>query len=224
MLSSTQGKNLNRYVPDYVLFDLETTGISCTSDDVIEISAVKVRDGQLVDSFSSLVNPGRPIPYAASQVNNITDDMVADAPTMEEILPAFLSFFGDDVLVGHNIERFDLRFLNRDCMVRFGRVPGNDYVDTLRFARCRLAGLPSYRLTALAEHYSLSTFGAHRALNDCRMNQQVFELLAREPETNGMAEKLCPRCGAPLAQRRGRFGAFYGCTAYPACRYTENIP
>ena len=224
MLSSTQGKNLNRYVPDYVLFDLETTGISCTSDDVIEISAVKVRDGQLVDSFSSLVNPGRPIPYAASQVNNITDDMVADAPTMEEILPAFLSFFGDDVLVGHNIERFDLRFLNRDCMVRFGRVPGNDYVDTLRFARCRLAGLPSYRLTALAEHYSLSTFGAHRALNDCRMNQQVFELLAREPETNGAAEKICPRCGAPLAQRRGRFGTFYGCTAYPACRYTENIP
>lgn len=222
MLAYTQGKSLNCYVPDYVLFDLETTGISCNSDDVIEISAVKVRQGTIVDSFSTLVNPGRPIPYGASQVNNITDDMVKDAPTMEEILPEFLKFFGDDVLVGHNIERFDLKFLVRDCQTRFGKVPGNDYVDTLRFARCRLAGLPSYRLTALAEHYSLSTFGAHRALNDCKMNQQVFELLAREPE--GLPPKCCPRCGAPMAKRRGKFGSFYGCTAYPACRYTEDIP
>ena len=142
---------------------------------------------------------------------------------MEEILPVFLNFFGDDVLVGHNIERFDLKFLVRDCRTRFGLVPGNDYVDTLRFARCRLAGLPTYRLTALAEHYGLSTMGAHRALNDCRMNQQVFELLAREPEADSAPEKLCPLCGAPLAKRRGRFGAFYGCTGYPQCRYTENI-
>lgn len=109
MLASAQGKNLNRYVPDYVLFDLETTGISCNCDEVIEISAVKVRSGTIADSFSSLVNPGRPIPWGASQVNNITDEMVSDAPTMEEILPVFLNFFGDDVLVGHNIERFDLK-------------------------------------------------------------------------------------------------------------------
>ena len=177
MLASAQGKNLNRYVPDYVLFDLETTGISCNCDEVIEISAVKVRSGTIVDSFSSLVNPGRPIPWGAS----------------------------------------------RDCRTRFGLVPGNDYVDTLRFARCRLAGLPTYRLTALAEHYGLPTMGAHRALNDCRMNQQVFELLAREPEAESAPEKLCPLCGAPLAKRRGRFGAFYGCTGYPQCRYTENI-
>ena len=72
---------------DYVVFDLETTGISCNCDEVIEISAVKVRSGTIVDSFSSLVNPGRPIPWGASQVNNITDGMVSDAPTMEEILP-----------------------------------------------------------------------------------------------------------------------------------------
>ena len=179
MLASAQGKNLNRYVPDYVLFDLETTGISCNCDEVIEISAVKVRSGTIVDSFSSLVNPGRPIPWGASQVNNITDEMVSDAPTMEEILPVFLNFFGDDVLVGHNIERFDLKFLVRDCRTRFGLVPGNDYVDTLRFAR--------------------------------------------EPETDSAPEKFCPLCGAPLAKRRGRFGAFYGCTGYPQCRYTENI-
>ena len=220
MLTTQKGKNIATYIENYVLFDLETTGISCHSDDVIEISALRVRDGRVTDSFSSLVNPGRPIPWAASRVNNITDDMVAGEPTMEEILPEFLDFVGEDVLAGHNIAKFDLNFLYRDSMTRFGLLPGNDYVDTLLFARQSLPGLRSYALTALAEHYGLTTQGAHRALNDCRMNQQVFELLAREPKRE---TKRCPRCGQPIALRKGRFGEFYGCTGYPGCRYTENV-
>lgn len=220
MLTTQKGRNIDSYIENYVLFDLETTGISWRSDDVIEISALRVRNGQVTECFSSLVDPGRPIPWAASRVNNITDDMVAGEPTMEEILPQFLEFVGEDVLAGHNIARFDLNFLYRDAMVRFGLLPGNDYVDTLLFARQSLPGLPSYALTALAEHYGLTTQGAHRALNDCRMNQQIFERLAREPRR---AAKRCPRCGQPLALRKGRFGAFYGCTGYPGCRYTENV-
>ena len=220
MLTTQKGRNIDSYIENYVLFDLETTGISCRSDDVIEISALRVRNGQVTECFSSLVDPGRPIPWAASRVNNITDDMVAGEPTMEEILPQFLEFVGEDVLAGHNIARFDLNFLYRDSMVRFGLLPGNDYVDTLLFARQSLPGLPSYALTALAEHYGLTTQGAHRALNDCRMNQQIFERLAREPRR---AAKRCPRCGQPMALRKGRFGAFYGCTGYPVCRYTENV-
>ena len=220
MLTTQKGRNIDSYIENYVLFDLETTGISCRSDDVIEISALRVRNGQVTECFSSLVDPGRPIPWAASRVNNITDDMVAGEPTMEEILPQFLEFVGEDVLAGHNIARFDLNFLYRDSMVRFGLLPGNDYVDTLLFARQSLPGLPSYALTALAEHYGLTTQGAHRALNDCRMNQQIFERLAREPRREA---KGCPRCGEPMALRKGRFGAFYGCTGYPGCRYTENV-
>ena len=220
MLTTKKGRNIGSYIGNYVLFDLETTGISCHSDDIIEISALRVRNGQVTESFSSLVNPGRPIPWAASRVNNITDDLVAGEPTMEEILPKFLDFVGEDVLVGHNIAKFDLNFLYRDSMIRFGLLPGNDYVDTLLFARQSLPGLQSYALTALAEHYGLTTQGAHRALNDCRMNQQVFELLAREPKRE---VKRCPRCGLPMALRKGRFGEFYGCTGYPGCRYTEDI-
>lgn len=220
MLTTQKGRNIDSYIENYVLFDLETTGISCHSDDIIEISALRVRGGKVSESFSSLVNPGRPIPWAASRVNNITDDMVAGEPTVEEILPEFLDFVGEDVLVGHNIAKFDLNFLYRDAMTRFGLLPGNDYVDTLLFARQHLPGLRSYALTALAEHYGLTTQGAHRALNDCRMNQQVFELLAREPRRE---VRRCPRCGLPMALRKGRFGEFYGCTGYPGCRYTENI-
>ena len=91
MLGNSKGKQICQYVPDYVLYDLETTGTSSTYDEVIEISAVKVRNGNIVDEFSELVNPGRLIPYADSMVNNISDDMVAGAPSFAEVLPWFLA-------------------------------------------------------------------------------------------------------------------------------------
>lgn len=223
MLCDSLGNCLANYVPDYVLFDLETTGISCNYDEILEISAVKVRGGIVAAEYSTLVNPGRPIPYQASMVNHITDDMVSDCPALPDVLPSFLEFIGEDVLVGHNIAAFDMKFLWRDCRKYLGKIPGNDYVDTLRFARAQLAGMPNYRLTTLAEHYGLSTCGAHRALNDCRMNQQVFELLAREQPVPQEPVGICPRCGAPLKKRRGKFGEFLGCTGYPACRYTADL-
>ena len=178
MLGNTTGRLINKYVPDYVLFDLETTGTSSNYDKVIEISAVKVQSGVIVDEFSQLVNPGRPIPFAASMVNHITDDMVAEAPEFEEILQAFMDFVGDSILVGHNIHSFDMKFICRDAMRFWGQTVGNDYIDTLPFARVRLRGLRHHTLTSLAEYYGINTDGAHRALNDCRMNQQIFEYLA----------------------------------------------
>ena len=135
MLGKSRGKEIRRYVKDYVLFDLETTGISCNYDEVIEISAVKVRNGVIVDQFSELVNPGRPIPVAASMVNNISDAMVAKAPSFIEVLPSFISFIGDDVLVGHNIHCFDMKFIYRDCEKYFSQTLSNDYVDTLKMAK-----------------------------------------------------------------------------------------
>lgn len=226
MLGNTKGKLINKYVPDYVLFDLETTGISCNYDEVIEISAVKVRGGRIVEEFNELVNPGRPIPYAASAVNNISDAMVADAPPFREILPGFLEFAGNDVLAGHNIHSFDMKFLYRDCERFFHQALTNDYVDTLKLARLCYPKLRHHRLGDMAELYGISTEGAHRALSDCRMNQQVFERLAKELGKIGgskTAMKMCPNCGQPLMKRNGRYGEFWGCTGYPACRYTENI-
>lgn len=115
MLGNARGKRLYDYMSDYVVFDLETTGTSCNSDEVIEISAIKVKDGEVVDEFTSLVNPERPIPFYASQVNGITDDMVIDAPTFDIVLREFLEFTGDAVLVGHNIHSFDMKFIYRDA-------------------------------------------------------------------------------------------------------------
>lgn len=180
MLGNKRGRLLNKYTPDYVVFDLETTGISPENDAVIEISAVKVKNGEVVEEFSTLVNPKRPIPYGARRVNGITDEMVADAPLFVDVLRDFLAFAGDDVLVGHNIHSFDMKFLYRDARKFYGRLPDNDYVDTLMMARKQLPNLPHHRLVDLAKYYHISSKGAHRALNDCHMNQKVFERMAAE--------------------------------------------
>ena len=217
-----RGKQRTEYLADYVVFDLETTGTSCESDQVVEIAAIKVINGQITEEFSTLVNPGRPIPYYASQVNGITDDMVEDAPKFHTVLAEFLEFVGDLPLVGHNIHTFDLRFIYRDCMVFFGTIPANDYVDTLTIARIGLSDMKHHTLSDLAIHYGIPTNGAHRALADCRMNQAVYEKLGELMKNNPDLIKKCPRCGNILIKRHGKFGAFWGCSGYPSCKYTHN--
>ena len=228
MLGNTQGKLLNEYIEDYVVFDLETTGVSPYNDEVIEISAVKARKGKVVEEFSELVNPKRTIPFAASRVNNITDDMVSDALFFDEVLRNFLKFVGEDVLVGHNIQSFDMKFIYRDCERYFHQLITNDYVDTLILAKRCFPEWRHRRLGDLADYYGISTQGAHRALADCRMNQRVFELLGKEMNTEKKKTldsnvKTCPLCNLPLKKRNGRYGEFWGCTGFPNCRYTENI-
>ena len=227
MLENKRGRQLYIYTPDYVLFDLETTGISCMTDEVIEISAVKVRGGNVTDEFSELVNPGRPIPYAASLVNHTTDEMVEEAPYFEQVLERFLAFIEDDILVGHNIGSFDMQFLYRDCERYLGQVLANDYIDTLSLAKTVFPSWRHRRLSDLAEYYGISTMGAHRALADCRMNQKVYENLGKELEALSRkgtdSIKICPKCQMPMKKRNGRYGEFWGCTGFPKCRYTENI-
>lgn len=180
MLSNHSGKLLKQYVKDYVVFDLETTGISCKTDDVIEISAIKVMDEKVVGEFSTLVNPGRPIPPRASAVNGIYDDMVMEAPSFEEALRDFIDFIEEYPLVGHNIYNFDMKFLYRDCQKYFGKTIDNDYIDTLKLSWVHLKELPKHRLVDVAAHYKIDSKGAHRALNDCRMNQLVFYCMGRD--------------------------------------------
>ena len=223
MLGLRTGDKLDKYVSDYTVFDLETTGVSPQTDKVIEISAIKVRNGKAVGEFSSLVNPMRSIPYGATRVNGITDEMVADKPVFEKVLGDFLDFIEDDILVGHNIHDFDMKFIHRDCEAFFRMFLGNDYIDTLPLARKCLPQLGHHRLTDLALYYKISINGAHRALNDCRMNQLVFERLGAELKNGTTATKICPRCGGSLKLRNGKFGSFLGCSSYPDCRYTENI-
>lgn len=214
------GKQLANYVPDYVVFDLETTGLSWQQDDIIEISAVRVKKGKVEDSFTTLVNPGRKIPWQATRVNGITDEMAANAPELSAVFANFLAFVGENVLVGHNIQAFDLKFIYAASERLFGKTVENDYIDTLYMARQCLPQLSHYKLVDLAAYFNISAQGAHRALNDCLMNQKCFEKMGAM--TQGRIPE-CPKCKGALIQRKGRFGAFFGCVNYPSCRYTRNI-
>lgn len=221
MTAYKTGKRIAAYVPDYVVFDLETTGTSCMTDSIIEISAVKVNHKEIIDTFSTLVNPQCRIPYYATRVNGITDEMVEDAPLLVEVLPQFLEFIDDYVLVGHNIQSFDLKFIYKAAQELLGREVANDYLDTLYMARQCLTGLSHHKLTDLAQYFQIDIKGAHRALQDCMMNQQCYEKMA------GLQKEikldLCPVCGGELRRRSGRYGEFFGCSNFPSCRYTRNI-
>ena len=216
-----RGRKREGYIADYVVFDFETTGVSTYRDEIIEISALKVKEHQVVETFSQLVNPGRPVPPGASAINGITDDMVKDAPYLGQLLPEFMEFIGQEVLIGHNIRAFDLLFLNRAAVELMSKEVCNDYIDTLYLARTCLPELPHHRLTDLAAYFQISTEGAHRALKDCMMNQICYEQMGKMLEKRRVL--TCPKCGGELYRRNGKFGPFYGCSNYPACRYTKNI-
>lgn len=227
-MNTSGGKRLNQYVKDYTVFDLETTGLNPETDEIIEISALRVRSGNVIEEFTALVNPGRPIPYSATRINGITDQMVENAPSLRQTLPDFLAFIGKDILVGHNIHSFDLNFLRNGARRTTKQHIENDYVDTLSLAKICLPQLHRHRLTDLAAYFHIAAAGAHRALNDCVMNQLCYEKLgtlleqAAENTASGQALPTCPRCGNVLIKRNGKFGAFWGCSGFPSCRYTQN--
>jgi len=217
--------NIDTPLSDYILFDLETTGLSTENDQVVEISALKITCGEITDEFSTLVNPGIHIPYQASSINGITDEMVKDAPDMEHALKDFISFIGNSILVGHNIKRFDMGFIQRDAVRYFGKQITNDYVDTLTLSRKYLPELCSHSLGYLADHYDVSYEGAHRALADCHINKKVYDCLKKEIENPSEAVKqmrTCPVCGNIMKKRNGKYGEFWGCAGFPDCRFTQD--
>lgn len=220
-----KGRRLSRYVADYVVFDLETTGIRQNLDRIIEISAVKVRGHKVTEQYTTLVDPQMHIPRAATAVNGITDEMVKDAPQTEEAVLGFLDFVGNDILVGHNIHTFDTNFIYDAAMEICGAEVGNDYIDTLYLARKCLPQLSHHKLSDVSEHFHISTAGAHRALNDCIMNQKCYEELGKiwEKTMQAQPDIRCPQCGAEMIKRKGKYGEFYGCSDFPRCRGTRKL-
>ena len=128
----------------FVVFDIETTGFSPVRNNITEIGAVKVKNGQIVDRFSTFVNPREPIPYNIVKLTNITDDMVKDAPVIEDVLPQFRDFVDDSILVAHNA-RFDTSFIF-EFASRQNIVFDDTFVDTVELARDLLPHLPKYKL------------------------------------------------------------------------------
>lgn len=167
-------------VNDYVVFDLETTGLSVVHDDIIEIGAVKICNGKIHSRFHSLVNPRRPLFPYITEITGITQDMVEKAPTVDNVLPSFLNFIGHSILVGHNIASFDIAFIEA-CLQRS---ISNKVIDTLRLSMVCYPDFKSYKLDYLASAFGVEIINSHRALDDAITNYHVFEVIKRECQRN----------------------------------------
>ncbi|MBR3635099.1 MAG: PolC-type DNA polymerase III, partial [Lachnospiraceae bacterium] len=169
VVTNSKGQEISS---SFVVFDIETTGFSPVRNNITEIGAVKVKDGQIIDRFSTFVNPKEPIPYRIVKLTNITDDMVKDAPPIEEVLPKFAQFVNGSILVAHNA-RFDTSFIF-EFASRLGLVFDDTFVDTLELARDLLPHLPKYKLDVVCNDLGVSLEGHHRAVNDAEATAECF--------------------------------------------------
>ena len=148
----------------FMVFDIETTGLSKDRDKIIEIGAVKISGGKIIDTFSSFVNPKRPLPQEIVALTNITDDMLKGAPLIEDILPDFLDFAGNSVLVAHNAG-FDMGFI-RVAAKSIQRTISNTVLDTVELSRTMFPELPKHKLNIMAKHLGITLENHHRAVDD----------------------------------------------------------
>ncbi len=189
MLAAVTGNSRMSLGGEYIVFDLETTGLSAATESITEIGAVRLVNGEITEQFSTFVNPQRSIPYEITKLTGITDEMVESAPEEADALEAFYRFCGADdaVLVAHNAE-FDASFL-KAAAKRSDKPFRFTYVDTLVMARSLYKGLKSYKLAKVAEHLSIPPFNGHRAGDDAGALALIFakmlaELRGEQPEAD----------------------------------------
>ncbi len=180
-------------IQDYVCLDLETTGLDPKTDKIIEIGAVKVKNGEIVDTFQSFVNPGRLLTEKVIELTGICDEDLKDALPIEEVLPKFLDFSGEECFLGHSV-LFDYSFMKKAVVNMDGK---NKYekegIDTLKIARKYLSTLESRRLSYLCTYYKIEQ-KAHRALEDAVATHKLYQKLAKdfykEGEKDFLPQKL----------------------------------
>src|SRR6267154_1981098 len=157
----------------YVVVDVETTGATPGRDRITEIAAYKISGGQIIDEFTTLINPQRPISPYIVKLTGITDEMVADAPLFSSVYPTVVDFFGDAVFVAHNAP-FDWGFINREIERVTSRGLANLRLCTVQMARRCVPGLVNYKLHTVADHFSIEIVDRHRAAGDAFATAKVF--------------------------------------------------
>ncbi|WP_372451224.1 PolC-type DNA polymerase III [Clostridium estertheticum] len=156
----------------FVVFDLETTGLSSENDKIIEIGALKIENGKIVDRFSEFVNPGIDIPYKIIELTGITNDNVSDAASIEDVLPKFLEFTKDSVLVAHNSD-FDASFIKKNSQ-RLGLKFENAIMDTIPLAKYLLKDLKTFKLNTVAKYLGITLENHHRAVDDAKATADIL--------------------------------------------------
>lgn len=213
---------------DYTVLDLETTGLDPKKEKIIEIGAARIRGGKVAATYRTMLQPGRELPSRITELTGITPQMLQGQPYIEEVLPAFMEFLGDDVLMGHRV-LFDYSFAKR-AAVNAGLPFEKRGVDTLKLARICLPELPSKRLSDLCVRFGIVSH-AHRALNDALAAHELYQRLCAgfrqaadcEPEPLHYAVKKEGPITPAQKQRLKRMEAYYRITLpYEIDRLTKN--
>ena len=242
-VNDTAGAIYGSYNRDFdaetIVFDIETTGLSVQNCKITEIGAVKIRDGEIIDTFNTFVNPEVPIPEEIVELTSITDEMVADAPKIDEALKSFFDFVGggDKLLVAHNAN-FDtgfIRYAAEECGMEFG----NPYLDTVALSRYINPDLKKHKLDSLAEYYHLGDFNHHRACDDAAMLAAIyfkmiasmreqdiksFEQLKRDMSANSNPLTLKPYHQIILVKNKIGLKNLYKLISYGFLKYYKRNP
>ncbi len=171
-----KGKNLMGIADDYVVIDIETTGLDVRCDEIIEVAAAKVEGGIIIDKFTTLIKPENRINAFITELTGITNEMVENAPPAETALQSFVDFVGDGLLIGHNV-KFDINFLYDNCQDKIGYNLSNNFLDTLRLSRMLFAQEKQHKLTDLINRFGIGRVVEHRALGDVLQTQKCYEYM-----------------------------------------------
>ena len=183
MVTNPKDKKIDE--EEFVVFDIETTGLNSHSNEIIEIGAVKIKAGRIVDRYSQLINPGRPIPYHITEITSITDEQVANEPKIDEVIGKFVDFVGDAVLVAHNAP-FDMGFIKRDVKKYLNIDLQSSVIDTLQMARDLFPDLKKYGLGDLNKTLGLALEKHHRAVDDSQATANMFIIFLDKYKEKGL--------------------------------------
>lgn len=173
-----KGENLNKFVDDYVLVDIETTGFSPVKDNIIEIGAIKVKNNEIISEYNELIKIDKILSPFTTKLTGITDEMLQSGKNITEVLKEFVSFTESKIIIGHNVT-FDLGFLSYNCKKYLNYNLNNDYVDTMCMARKIVPNSINYKLGTLANLFNVSYEGAHRGLKDVQITYEVYNSLRK---------------------------------------------
>ena len=171
-----KGRSVISFPDDYTVIDIETTGLSPLWDEIIELAAIRYRNRRPIETFHPLVKPQIPINAFITMLTGISNEMVKNSPGVADVIGQYLSFIGDDVVVGHNVS-FDINFIYDASVNHAGKPFTNDYINTVRFANKLLPDLQHRTLGAVCQRLGISPDGAHRALKDCELTNQIFQCM-----------------------------------------------
>lgn len=179
-----KGIHLDTLPNDYTVIDIETTGLSSVRNEIIELSALKIRNNKVSKTFTTLVKPQGKINYFISKLTGITNQMVASAQPIDSILDKYIEFIGNDIIIGHNVN-FDINFIYDNYLKYFNKEFSNDYIDTCSMSR-KICNLKHHKLNIVADYYNIDSSGHHRAEQDCYMTYKIYDAMKNEVLTKSI--------------------------------------